>query len=381
MTFLERLKLLRLKLYIFLFRCRKLKNNKIILWVNSFKHFGDSPKYIALYLLKNYPENFDLVWVFENGREIPQDFPKEIRIVRYFSIDYLRELHTAKFIICNARTGDAYMWHKRKGQKYIQTWHSSLRLKKIEGDAPNLPQTYIKNAKSDSKKIDLLLSGCEFSTNIFKNSFWYNGKIAKFGTPRSDILISGSKEIKKIVFAHYHLAENSKLLLYAPTFRDNKNADIFGMDFEALSNTLNRINEHWSIGYRLHPNITDNLSSKFAISMSKYSDMQELIAAADILITDYSSCMFDMATANKPCILYVPDLDSYTANERGLYFDITELPFPIAKNMDELLKIIENFDNELYQSNLSAFMNKIGSYEDGNATESVCNYICQKTNE
>lgn len=371
------IKSLRHKIYIMVFRCKKIQNNKIIFWANSFKHFGCSPKYIALYLLENYPKKFDLVWVFEEGKEIPKDLPKEIRVVRYFSLDYLRELHTAKFVICNARTGPGHMWHKRKSQKYIQTWHSSLRLKKIEGDAPTLPQSYIECAKADSEKIDLLLSGCEFSSNIFKNAFWYNGEIAKFGTPRSDILINGAKETKEKVYNYYNIPKNNKLLLYAPTFRDNKNADIFGMDFKTLGGALTKGENHWSIGCRLHPNITDNLSDEFALAMSKYSDMQELIAAADILITDYSSCMFDMAVANKICILYAPDLQSYTSNERGLYFDISELPFPIAKSMDELLKIIETFDYKQYESNLKKFMNKIGSYEDGNASKMVAEYIIE----
>ncbi len=376
MKFLYLLKNLRLKLYVFLFCCLKLKKNKIILWANSFKHFGDSPKYIALYLLKHYPEMFDLVWVFEDGKEIPNDLPKEIRVVKYFSIDYLRELHTAKFIICNARTGDAYMWHKRKNQIYIQTWHSSLRLKKIEGDAAStLPSAYINCAMADSKKIDLLLSGCDFSTNIFKNSFWYDGEILKYGTPRCDILINNSEKTKKKVFAHYNIPKESKLVLFAPTFRNNKTADVYGMDFARLKNTLNENTDNWEIGCRLHPNILSEYSNDCCISMSKYSDIQELLVASDILITDYSSCMFDMAIAKKPCILYAPDLDDYISNERGLYFNIEELPFPIAKNMDELLNAITNFDNNKYQSDLQTFMKNIGSYESGKASQKVAEYI------
>ena len=153
MKFIDKLKSLRHKFYIWYF-CRKpIKRNKIILWADSFKHFGCSPKYIALYLIKNYPNTFDLVWVFEESVDIPDDMPKAIRVVRYFSIDYLKELHTAKFVICNMRTGQAHMWHKRSDQIYIQTWHSSLRLKKIEGDAlDNLDENYVKYAKEDSKK-------------------------------------------------------------------------------------------------------------------------------------------------------------------------------------------------------------------------------------
>ena len=153
---IKTIKVLRHKLYISLFRCLPLKKNKIIFWADSFKHYGCSPKYIAEFILKEYPERFDLVWVFEEGVEVPEELPAPIRVVKYFSIDYLKELHTAKFVVCNMRTGESYYWKKRKNQVYIQTWHSSLRLKKIEKDAiDSLGIDYEKSAIDDSSKIRL----------------------------------------------------------------------------------------------------------------------------------------------------------------------------------------------------------------------------------
>jgi len=350
-----------------------LQKNKIIFWSNSFRQYGCSPKYITEYILKKYPNQFDLVWFFECGASIPEDLGQKVRIVYYFSQEYLRELHTAKFIICNMRTSDAYYWRKRSDQVYIQTWHSSLRLKKIEGDAiDNLGVEYAENAAKDSQKIDLLLSGCKFSSDIFKRSFWYNGEIFESGTPRCDLLLSGVDEAKKKVFANYGIKHSQKFLLYAPTFRRNKPSDFLGMNFNRLKATLGF---EWIIGARLHPNVLASVVPDEAISMSKYADMQELIAAADILITDFSSCMFDMAIAQKPCILYAPDLEEYIAKERGLYFDIRELPFPIAQNMDDLCDILKKFDIEAYQIALKHFMASIGSFEDGHASERVCQYI------
>ena len=376
MNIIADIKKLRHEAYIWKFCHTPIQKNKIIMWADSFKHFGCSPKYIALYLLQHYPGIFDIVWVFEDGAAPPPDFPDEIRCVRYFSIDYLRELHTAKFVICNMRTGPAQYWKKRPGQIYIQTWHSSLRLKKIEGDAAErFDPEYIKICQEDSNRIDLLLSGCRFSSDIFKRAFWYDGEILESGTPRCDILVNGSAEARQKVFRTYGIDPSQKLLLYAPTFRSNKPSDFLGMDFRRLKVFLG---ENWVIGARLHPNVLADVIPDEAISMSKYSDMQELIAAADILITDFSSCMFDMAIAEKACVLYAPDLKEYMKRERGLYFDIRELPFPIAQSMDELCDIIKNFDEIQYQERRRKFMTMIGSFEDGHAAERVCQYIYQQ---
>lgn len=373
MKWLNNIKKIRHELYREYFCHLPIQNNKIILWANSFKQYGCNPKYITEYILNKYPNVFDLVWVFEPGVVIPEELKGKVRIVYYFSIEYLKELHTARFVICNMRTGSSYYWKKRKEQIYIQTWHSSLRLKKIEGDAIEyLSPQYIEDAKADSRKIDLLISGCEFSTYIFEKAFWYNGEILKSGTPRCDVLLKNTEEKREKVFKYYDIPFDKKLVVYAPTFRNNKKSDFLGMDFKKLKDCLGK---DWVVGARLHPNVLENIEVENAVLMSKYPDMQELIAAADILITDFSSCMFDMAIAKKTCILFAADFDEYLKSERGIYFDTKQLPFPIARNMNELCTCIEKFNTEEYYRKLEEFMKNIGSYEDGNASEKICSYI------
>lgn len=381
MKLLSKIKKFRHDVYIEFYRHMPIQNNKIILWSNSFKQYGCSPKYITEYILEHYPNKFDLVWVFEPGANIPADLHKKVRIVYYFSMEYLKELHTAKFVICNMRTGPAHYWKKRSKQIYIQTWHSSLRLKKIECDAVDtLPSSYIEAAKEDSLKIDLLLSGCKLSTQIFRRAFWYTGQILESGTPRCDLFFQSTPKIREKVFHYYNLPLDTKLALYAPTFRNNKRAETHGMDFEALKKALEeKTGAKWIIACRLHPNIREDAVTDGVTSMSRYPDMQELLAASDCLITDYSSCMFDMAIAGKPCFLYVPDLDDYIRRERGLYFNILDLPFPACRNMSELNNAICRFEEKTYKQNVDILLQTVGSYEDGQAAACVVAYIDSKS--
>lgn len=370
MAFLQKLKRLRHKAYLAMYRRKPIQRNKVIMWSDDYKSFGCSPKYIALYLAKNFPGKYDLVWVMEHGRPVPEGFPEGVRLVRHFSIEYLREISTAKIIICNHRTGNHHAFSKRKGQYYIQTWHSSLRLKRIEGDAPGLGEEYARFAREDSAKIDLLLSGCGFSSDIFRRAFWYDGEIFEHGTPRCDGFFGDNSAVKEKVFRFFGIENGKKLALYAPTFRKDKKAGVYGMDFKMLGKALG---DDWVVGCRLHPNLNAEVSGDDCIPMSSYPDMQELLMACDLLITDYSSSMFDMAVAGKKCALYVPDLENYMANERGLYFEIKQLPFPRAENMEQLCDNVANFEG--YEDRCREFLKEIRSFEDGNAAAAVAQRI------
>lgn len=352
--------------------------NKIIAWNSVFKGFGDSPKYIIEYLCENFPKKYDIVWVYDRTKAPPKDLPLGVRAVPYFSLEYLKEISTAKVIISNIRTGQMHHFPKRKGQYYIQTWHSSVRLKKIEGDAAAfLGEEYVETAKEDSSKCDLIISGCDFSTEIFQNSFWYNGEVLKSGTPRSDILFKDNTEIKQKV-SDALKTNGARIALYAPTFRDKECDPLHNIDVPALLNALQKsLGGEWVFLYRLHPNVAKSLTPpcENAVSATEYPDMQELLCACDLLITDYSSCMFDMCVRKKPCMLYAPDLDEYTSDERGLYFEISDLPFSCAVTNDELIETVNSFDEGEYVRKADAFLDRVGSYEDGQACRRVCEKI------
>lgn len=355
----------------FPFRLLPIKKNMIVIQNFFGKGYGDSPKYIAEELLKDKKQKFKIIWLVKG--KYYDNFPDEIKQVKRGSILEIYYLSTSKIWIDNARKHPGIV--KRKEQYYIQTWHSPLRLKKIEMDAiDTLTPFYKRVMQHDSKNINLMVAGCDFSYNIYKNSFLYHGEIAKFGTPRCDIFFDKSycTRKRKEICQSYNIDYNSKIILYAPTFRNNISFENIMPDLDLIWHGLNH-KENFTFLYRFHPNTIFNykIANDKIIDVTRYPDMQDLICAADYLITDYSSCSFDMLIAGKPCILYVPDLDVYLKNERGLYFSFNELPFEKATNEEELKLILENFNINRYNKKIDKFNKKINLYEDGHASHRI----------
>ncbi|HTO15821.1 MAG TPA: CDP-glycerol glycerophosphotransferase family protein [Edaphocola sp.] len=357
-----------------LFCLLPIKNNKIIFWGYYGAQYGCSPKYISEYIIANEPK-FDVVWGTLDPNSIPD---KKIRKVQFASLKFLFELATAKFIITNYRFG--IDMDKRTGQIYIQTWHSSLRLKKIEKDAEAfLPPSYIQQAKRDATKIDYLLSGCKESTRIFKQSFWYDGTILEIGTPRIDPIIKKESSQLKTIRQKLGLGDE-KVLLYAPTFRKSNDYSCYLNDFSDIVESLeNKMGGKWKVIVRLHPHLMNKASeiikNKDVINASSYNDIQELLMITDFLITDYSSLMFDFLFSKNPVLLYLPDLQEYKKNERELYYDVEELPFLKAFDQVEIINKIQNFDKPNYLSELSNFEQKIGSFEKGTASKQLVSIL------
>lgn len=351
------------------FNLLPIKKNKIFFFSYYGNQYGCSPKYISEYLVKNYPNKYDIVWQFNNV-QANKDI-SGIRMVKTMSLKYFYELCTAKVVVTNYRTTDFFK--KRKNQYYIQTWHSSLRLKQIEKDAEDsLPKNYLEMAKKDSTKCDLLLSGCKFSTDIFKRAFWYDGEIFEHGTPRSDMLFKKNEELNVKIKESLGISSDKKVILYAPTFRKGDSLDVYNVNYERVSSALkNKFGGEWIFLIRLHPHLISRskelVYGNNVVDATSYDDIQELLSVTDVLISDYSSLMFDFALTERPCFLYVPDLEEYIKNDRRLYFDIKELPFIHTLNNNELIDEIDNFDSSDYKNRLDKFAEKVGSFEDGNS--------------
>lgn len=361
-----------------IFNCFPIKNNKIFLFSYYGSQYGCNPKYISEYITKNYPKDkFDVVWAFNDLSS--KEHIQGIRKVKIMSLKYFYELCTSKVVITNFRTVD--MFKKRKNQYYIQTWHSSLRLKQIEKDAENsLPENYVKMAKEDSKKCDLLLSGCRYSTDIFKRAFWYNGEIFEHGTPRNDLLVKADEQYKSNIKRKLNISDDTKIVLYAPTFRKNDDLEIYNMDYKSVLKNLElKFGGEWKFCVKLHPHLiskSDQLKyGKDVLDLTKYDDIQELLVITDVLISDYSSLMFDFGLTKRPCFLYVPDLEEYTNQDRKLYFDIEQLPFINTKSSVDLVEKIRCFDKEIYNKELDRFLDSIGSFEHGDACEKLVDRI------
>lgn len=358
--------------------CMPIKNNKIFIFSYYGSQYGCSPKYISQYITENYPKGkFDVVWAF-NDIESKKNI-KDIRKVKIMSLKYFYELCTSKVIITNFRTTDIFK--KRKNQYYIQTWHSSLRLKQIEKDAEkSLPENYVEMAKKDSPKCDLLLSGCKFSTEIFERAFWYNGKIFEHGTPRNDMFFKKDKSRVEEIKRKLNISENKKIILYAPTFRKGDSLEVYNIEYEKVINELNnKFGGEWIFLVKLHPHLI--AKSKELVygdsvkDVTAYDDIQELLSISDALISDYSSLMFDFALTERPCFLYVPDIEEYTNNDRKLYFDINKLPFIKTVSNEDLVNKIKIFNEDLYKRDLKIFSKEIGTFEKGKASEKLAKHI------
>ena len=365
-------------------RCfTRVHKGRMMCWAYTFKQYSCNPRYLTEHLLENNTE-FEIFWVFR-GNVDTSGVDKRIKCVRYKSLQYYILVNTAEFFITNART-DPYRiyWHKRKGQKYVMLWHGGVALKRIEKDAEaQLSYSYLKKAKIDSKVCDLMVSGCRFQTSLLKEKFWYDGEILERGIPRNDVFFDKARhpEMKERICHKYGISPDSRIVLYAPTFRRNKSIEPYRIDWSRVVPELRKIydTEKISVLLRLHPNLIGKadasslINDESVIDVTRYHDMQELLCVSDLLITDYSSSMFDITMLKKPCMLYATDIEKYN---RGYYFDFAELPFPLARNEEELIGNIRTFDSAAYDESVESFFEKhIGLCEDGNASKAIAGWL------
>lgn len=354
--------------------CRILpvQKNKVVFCSAGGRGFGDNPKAVALALMEKQPD-LDLVWLTKN---MNIELPKGVRPCPYGTPQAVKELSTAKVWVNDSRGGARF---KRKSQRYLQTWHG-FALKHIERQAVNLPEYYVRQCQKDSEMIDLIVSNSSFMTKVYREDFWYDGEIKEFGSPRNDILFRPNDCGEKVK-SFFGLEQGCNLLLYAPTFRDDGSTDCYAVDpVAALAACEKRFGGQWAALLRLHPNaaaLSKGLfpyDGKQIIDATAYPDMQELLIACDLLITDYSSSMFDYALSGKPCIQFALDIETYK-KDRGFYFPLDELPFPMARSNEELCRIIAGFDETTQRQRWDAFAAENGFCEDGHAAERCAQWI------
>ena len=349
-----------------------IKKNKIICCNFYDKGFGDSPKYIVKELLKE-KNKYDIVWVCRKEGEL--SLPNGVRSSR--GIKALYEYATAKIWISNVRM-PLYL-KKRKKQLYIQTWHGSICIKKIEYDViDKLSNKYIKMMKQDNKQIDLILSNNNLMNNIFKTGFKYDGKIFTDGLPRNDLFFENHSTYINKIKKHYNIKEES-ILLYAPTFRNTNDYNPYDIDYKKLKNVLEKsTKKSWKILARLHPNMANEshkyIDTSVCVDASDYPDLQELMCACDVLITDYSSIMFEAMIANKPVLLYCSDIDEYL-DDRGFYFSIKDLPFPLLYKNSELIDYINHNDVYSIIKKYNKLKKEIGLKESGKSSKKIVKII------
>lgn len=356
---------------------------RVVCHSHSFQQYSCNPRYLTEYLHKHHPE-FEIYWVFRNGANT-SELPKGVKSVRFRTWEYLKLMASAEFVFSNVRTDPwRVYWHKRRGQKYVMLWHGGVSLKRIEADAIDaLSFSYIYRAKADSRICDLMISGCRMQTELQTKSFWYYGEIMERGIPRNDIFFDTErrKHLRLYIANHYGIDPTSRIVLYAPTFRSNHSTEPYTIDWSRVIPAISQMfgGDKIAVLVRMHPNLIGKVETSHLTAFegvcdaTRYNDMQELLSAADMLITDYSSSMFDFAMQSRPCILYATDAEAY---DRGFYFNLRELPFPLAENEEQLIATIETFDSAAYTSRLNTFFTeRVGLREDGHASEALAEWM------
>lgn len=353
------------------------KSNRAVFSSFSGKYYSDNPKYLYLECIKNHP-NIECIWVVDDNRI---DIPGKAIKVRNNSFKHLYYMATSKYWIFNARI--PAMFTKREEQVYLQTWHGTP-LKKLGLDmdvAYFATANYKHNFYKNAQRWDYLVSANKFSTKVFQSSFGVDKDIiVECGYPRNDILINHSESDVLKVKNSLNIEGDKKVILYCPTWRDDQKRTDKQYGFN-LKLDLCRLKEKFGdsaiILLRMHYLIADNLDltgvEDFAYDVSNYPDIQELYIVSDIMITDYSSTMFDYTNLKKPVILYTYDLDKYKDVLRGFYFDIMNLsPGPIVIEHPELEDEIEKGLSGKLTYN-EDFYNEFCTIERGNASNKILN--------
>lgn len=359
-------------LLLYLFRVFPINNKKIVFSSYFSTKVSDNPKAIFEAMLKIHPD-YEYIWLLKSDTQVAG-----AEVVNAGSIKGLFHLATAKCWVDNSRKRS---WvRKRKKQFYVQTWHGNIAFKKVEADvADKLPELYIKAAKNDSKMTDVFISGSKWLTNSYRKSFWYDGYILESGLPRSDIFYQDSKNVCNLVKKLFNDKYDVHYILYAPTFRVNDTVDYYMNDFDDLITMCHKtFGGDWKVLVRLHPRIVQKQNfieySDSIINASNYPDINELIVTSDILISDYSSCMFDAMEAGKKVFLYALDIDDYMS-DRGCEFDLEELPFSISTSKEQLLENIQNFNSDVYTKDVNSFVEKCGIFNNADSSSIVADYI------
>jgi CDP-glycerol glycerophosphotransferase len=240
-------------------------------------------------------------------------------------------------------------WRKKRAQRYLQTWHGTP-VKKVAYDIarPQMSDAkrYLRHFARDVAGWDLLLSQNPFSTSTLKQAFHYDGPVLESGYPRNDAFSDPSAATtRETVRGSLGLDPLHRAILYAPTWRDDA---VFepGVDVGALADALG---ETTTVLLRAHNNVSRTVKASThprVRDVSRVPDVRELVLAADVLVTDYSSMMFDFAVTGRPIVLFAYDLDRYRDDLRGMYLDLeTDTPLPVVKDADALVATLARLDD------------------------------------
>lgn len=365
-----------------LFRCLPMKRQVLFVCFEG-RQYGDNPRRIAEYIHSVLPD-LRLYWVVDE-RSKDKPIPIYLHKILNNSLKYAWIKNRSKIIISNGAgvmlsvlSGRKILYKpfiKKKNQLELATWHGTP-LKHIGADIPG--SNYTEETLFSSA--DVMIASSDYERKVFERAFLNKIPVDVLGYARNDILYQSINfdELKDKL----GIPKGKKVALFAPTYRENSPLksglnQLASIIPEKLFTSLNsRFDGEWVLVYRFHnlvvraPEMEDYIGEDRYINGNLSDDMADYLSISDLLITDYSGSMFDVVGSKVKCILWVPDLEEYKSR-RGMYLDINCLPFPIARDFNDLINCIDYFDEEKYINNVGAFKKNICSVNDGQSAKRI----------
>ena len=367
-------------------RLLPLRRNRVVLLNALARNYGDNPKSVAEYLIDQYPGKLQIIIPVKDPAAYGHLAEKGLTVVKYNSVKYFYYAMTCQVFLTNSG-GFSYL-PMRKKQYIINTWHGGGAYKKCGLDMYEDTKLFRKDLKLTADKTDVFLSTCQKFTEVISSSLLTPKEIFwEIGMPRNDKMLHPDPAVRQSVRDALGLKDDEKLILFAPTYRkpdDNyfkeSIAISYGVDCQRVCKAMQqRFGGTWRFAYRLHPCVTnrDGLPGGDVLDLSDYPDMQELLQAADAMINDFSSSMWDFMLTGRPSFLFAVDLEHYVKTTQ-VYTPVSQWPFPSSTNNDDLEKTILEFDEAAYAAACRRHYEDLGGCETGNATKLIGDRIYEK---
>ena len=337
--------------------------------------YSDSPRAVHEALVAG-GQQISHVW--EADPEYRRAFPPGVDTVPAGSAEMVTALEHADVVVSNTHLD--LDWVKAPGTVYLQTWHGTP-LKRIHFDVRWAPEGRLDRLTHDVRRWDALLSPNHASTPLLRGAFGYTGEVLESGYPRNDVLTGPRGDaVRRRLRQELEIADSTTVVLYTPTWRDDlvltQGGDDFALHLD-LDDLHRRLGDDVVVLLRVHYLVSRHLDLSGrpgVVDVSWHPDISELYLAADVMITDYSSTMFDFAVTGKPMIFFTYDLADYRDRLRGLYFDFPSIaPGPLLETSSEVVDALADLPAVVaaHADAYRRFRTRFCHLEDGHATDRV----------
>lgn len=338
------------------------------------RQYSDNPKAVSEKMHELFPD-YEIVWGLNSFEDKYEIIPDYVRKVKKNSLAFYKELASSFCYVTNE--GIFPNIYKRKGQFFVQTWHGDRSIKKVLYDVEDGALMPFK--LHDGKKTDIAVAGSDKGEELYRSAFRYYGNVLKVGSPRNDGLINCDCNNIQNIKKRLSIDCKKKIVLYAPTFRDNATEkQSTNIDIHSVLKSLRLNGGDWIALIRAHSSskgLDINENDLDIMNVTDYPDMSDLLMASDMLISDYSSCSGDFIITGRPTILAVFDKQDYVNECRDFYFNLEDSGFILAETQDELDEILREYGSREYENSRKAVSAFFGIKETGRASEEVCKCI------